>query len=137
MESSALLFITNCDHNQETTAPPNLFLGVLTRNFLESRITWLNINNTMKANCIDILFLYVFISQPLRSSSESSIQITGRNLDLFSYRQTEFSSVSEDGVNEFGPEDWELVQCPDVEICVSRFDASNSNKRVDNSILTI
>jgi hypothetical protein len=43
-------------------------------------------------------------------------QLTGRDLDLFSYGET---TVDANGNNVFGPKDWGKIQCPDLDLCVS------------------
>jgi hypothetical protein len=49
-------------------------------------------------------------------TSYVSAQRRNRNLDLFNYRGTVRGNLH----NDFGPNDWEKIQCPDTDTCVSR-----------------
>jgi hypothetical protein len=49
------------------------------------------------------------------------------NLDQFNYRKTVQNG---NGINDFGPSDWQKIQCEDVDTCVSR-------GIVDTSFLTL
>jgi hypothetical protein len=51
----------------------------------------------------------------LLSFTTIAIAQQNRNYDQFNYVAT----VQDDLHNDFGPEDWDQVQCPDLDTCVS------------------
>jgi hypothetical protein len=67
-----------------------------------------------------LLPVIVVVGQPQQSPSSSSSAIpptnpnTNRNYDRFNYVETTQDDIHYD----FGPKDWEYVQCPELETCV-------------------
>ena len=79
----------------------------------------------LKGSLLPVVFVTLFV-QCLIGLMISQVLVvqaqTGRDLDTFNYRGT-VSSDDNDGVNDYGPSDWDRVQCSDVDTCV-RFNES-------------
>jgi hypothetical protein len=54
-----------------------------------------------------------------RINTEKALPKENRNLDRFNYYATKQTKKSGQYINDFGPEEWQHIQCLDLETCVS------------------
>jgi hypothetical protein len=57
------------------------------------------------------------ISTQQQERQQQELTVSRRNLDLFNYKRTVSASIN-DGIYDYGPDDWDQVQCPNPDICV-------------------